>query len=484
MWYMCVFFHRLLDYRKPEVEALAELFGAFAQDNNGEIHSLEWKLPKNFHPDNPFHFVNIPSEDIARNIAKRSILVKGMYEIWGEGTSYEQLEEAVNAYPDERKLPYLTSENTFKINIDSFGKTFSTQEQKELLQRLAFIPFKGRVDLRNPDHNFWFIEIDKYEANNGLPPIVEKRIFFGREIGAADRKLLPTYQLKSRVYIGPTAMDAEMAFLMANQGLAAPGKFVYDPFVGTGSILVAAAHFGAMTMGADIDIRVVRDGRGPDRNVWSNFKQYGLQEPISLLRADNNLPPWRAGLKEMFDAIICDPPYGVRAGGRKSGGRKLLKGVVGPYTVPDDKRAGHIPSTAAYSLVECVHDLLDLAARMLVMGGRLVYFYPVLREEDSPDPTFPEHPCFKLVAVSEQILSFRYSRVLLTMVKVESYTEKIADTAKAMHLDFKANHLKWLEEGNLHSAVFAPAPTSYKQGENGDSNFSKESKPKYRGKYV
>lgn len=28
-----------------------------------------------------------------------------------------------------------------------------------------------------------------------------------------------------------------------------------------------------IVQGADIDIRVVRDGRGPDRNVWSNFKQ-------------------------------------------------------------------------------------------------------------------------------------------------------------------------------------------------------------------
>lgn len=73
-------------------------------------------------------------------------------------------------------------------------------------------------------------------------------VFFGREIGGADRRLLPTYQLKSRGYLGPTAMDAEMVFLMANQGLAQPGKLVYDPFVGTGSILVAAAHFGAMTM--------------------------------------------------------------------------------------------------------------------------------------------------------------------------------------------------------------------------------------------
>ena len=63
----------------------------------------------------------------------------------------------------------------------------------------------------------------------------------------------------------------------------------------------------------------------------------------------------------MFDAIICDPPYGVRAGGRKSGGRKLIKGVKGPYTVPDEKRDNHIPSTAPYSLAECVHDLLHLA---------------------------------------------------------------------------------------------------------------------------
>lgn len=39
------------------------------------------------------------------------------------------------------------------------------------------------------------------------------------------------------------------------------GSFVFDPFAGTGSILVAAAHFGAITLGADIDIRVLRDGK-------------------------------------------------------------------------------------------------------------------------------------------------------------------------------------------------------------------------------
>ncbi|XP_048424575.1 tRNA (guanine(10)-N2)-methyltransferase homolog [Pyrus x bretschneideri] len=481
MWYLCMFYHRLLDYRKAEVESLAQLF-ANDEEDQYKTQRLKWRLPLHHHPDSPFHFVDLPSEDVARNVANRSILVKGMYELWGEGGSYEELEEAIRSYPDERKLPYLEPDSTFKINVDTFGKVISLQEQTQRIHGLSYIPFKGRVNLKSPEHKFWLMETDDYGVNNGLPPIVQRRIFFGREIGGADRKLLPTYQLKSRTYLGPTAMDAEIAFLMANQALVTPGKLVYDPFVGTGSILIAAAHFGAMTMGADIDIRVVRDGRGPDCNVWSNFKQYGLPMPIALLRADNNLPPWRTGLKEIFDAIICDPPYGVRAGGRKSGGRKLMKGVVGPYTVPDDKRTDHIPSTASYSLVECVHDLLDLAGRMLVMGGRLVFFYPVVREDDNVNNSFPEHPCFQLIATSEQILSSRYSRVLLTMVKTSQYTEEIAEEARLKHKDFKENHLKWLEDGNLHSAVFSPSDLPLNGA--ADAKTSKEPKPKYRGKYV
>jgi tRNA (guanine10-N2)-methyltransferase len=186
-------------------------------------------------------------------------------------------------------------------------------------------------------------------------------------------------------------------------------------------------------------------------------------------------------LDQIFDAIICDPPYGVRACGRKSGGRKLLKGVKDPYTVPEEKRDNHIPSTAPYSLAECVHDLLHLAARMLVMGGRLVFFYPVLRGEDGSSNTqFPEHPCFKLICSCEQILSFRYSRVLITMVKVAPYTEEIKKMAEEQHEEFKENHQKWLEEGNLHSAVFSPAEL----GTDGKSKFDRDSKPKYRGKYV
>lgn len=33
-----------------------------------------------------------------------------------------------------------------------------------------------------------------------------------------------------------------------------------DPFVGTGSVLIPAAHMGAHTLGTDIDVRVIKMG--------------------------------------------------------------------------------------------------------------------------------------------------------------------------------------------------------------------------------
>lgn len=68
----------------------------------------------------------------------------------------------------------------------------------------------------------------------------------------------------------------------------------------------------------------------------------------------------------MFDAIICDPPYGVRAGGKKS--------VAKPHMVTNAET--HIPSTDAYTFEECLRDLLHLAAKHLKLGGRLVFFMP------------------------------------------------------------------------------------------------------------
>jgi tRNA (guanine10-N2)-methyltransferase len=76
---------------------------------------------------------------------------------------------------------------------------------------------------------------------------------------------------------------------------------VFDPFCGTGSILLAAARLGAVILGADIDMRVLRLERrnqktGAPADVFANFDQYGLPWPAGLLRADASRLPFRRGL--------------------------------------------------------------------------------------------------------------------------------------------------------------------------------------------
>ncbi|CAA3020743.1 tRNA guanosine-2 -O-methyltransferase TRM11 [Olea europaea subsp. europaea] len=73
------------------------------------------------------------------------------------------------------------------------------------------------VNLKRPDHKFFLADNDDYGSENGLPFIVHRRIFFSQEIRTADSKIWQTYQLKSCKYLGPKAMDAEMAVLISNE---------------------------------------------------------------------------------------------------------------------------------------------------------------------------------------------------------------------------------------------------------------------------
>ena len=150
---------------------------------------------------------------------------------------------------------------------------------------------------------------------------VPYRLVLAREVALSNRSSVQNFLLKDRRYLGPTSMDAELSFLMCNMAHVLPQSLVFDPFAGTGSILVSAAVMGGRVIGGDIDVRVIRDGKldkqGEPCNVYSNFQDYRLADPVGLLRIDAHNPPWRQHGGPMFDAILCDPPYGVRAGGRK-----------------------------------------------------------------------------------------------------------------------------------------------------------------------
>ena len=57
--------------------------------------------------------------------------------------------------------------------------------------------------------------------------------------------------------MGPTSTDNDLAFLMCNQANIKEGNLVFDPFVGTGGLMVPPASHGAYTFGCDLDMRVL-----------------------------------------------------------------------------------------------------------------------------------------------------------------------------------------------------------------------------------
>ena len=149
-------------------------------------------------------------------------------------------------------------------------------------------------------------------------------------------------------------MESEVTVLMANQVLASPGKLVYDPFVGTGSMLYLCAHFGAYVMGSDMDSKQMKGQEGKqmkghplsrDGGIKAAAFDYGVQSKfLDMFTADVTKIGWRLG--GFLDGIVTDPPvslvnifklspfhnlfiyffqYGVRAGAKKIGVKEGAK---------------------------------------------------------------------------------------------------------------------------------------------------------------
>jgi tRNA (guanine10-N2)-methyltransferase len=383
-----------------------------------------WELPASGVNASPYWYIHLPAcraTKITQAIAQRSMLVRALIDLWGEGPTWEQAQAMTAAHDPVEKEAYAAEDQSFRFHLEAWGRKLGMEEKKAIVDSFAgCASFRGPINLIDAMHTWWAIEVDASTDTN-MPYLPPWR-FFGRQVVETTLRLskLKQYDLKKRRYLGPTSMLPELAFIMCAAGAVRRSSLVFDPFVGTGSILVAAADCGALNLGTDIDMRVIRLGKkdknGRGVNPWTNFDDYQLPKPVGLVRADLHLSPFRPDLQEWLDAVIADPPYGVRAGGRKS------------RSVPEMKiedRSTHIASTAAYSLAECLRDLVEFAAKALTIRGRLVYWVPT-----APGYYFeselPSHPCMETVANCEQMLTSKYGRRLIVMSKVKVYDAKEA----------------------------------------------------------
>lgn len=374
----------------------------------------------------PYWIVEFQDEAAVRKLASRSVSIKSISELWGQGTTrptfHSELKKTLASMTDSK---YFDKSRDFKIIVETYNKHFLHREKVALIETMDYLPFTAPVNLKTPQDRYMYYEFYGLDPNN--VPEEPEAILFGRLISHGQRDMIQKLSLKTRKFIGNTSMDPTLSVLMANQCAIQPGDIVFDPFVGTGSLLVAAAHFGAYCFGSDIDYlmlhgktrpsRISQKIRESDESVQANFKQYGLDaQYLDVFVADFSQPYWREDFK--FNAIITDPPYGIR-----EATERVKTNKEKPQELIENENLQHYPQTQSYQLFELVADLLDFAAEHLAMNGRVVFWMPFYRA-DYKESLLPQHECLKLIANSEQILSSHICRRLLTFEKTRELDEE------------------------------------------------------------
>ena len=170
---------------------------------------------------------------------------------------------------------------------DFSARSNITSKEKELAGIIWHSVKEPKVTLKNPTSEFWFF-------------FHENKIVCGKKVYKRTEKFhLRRPDIRPGFF--PVSVKPKLARVLVNLSGVLKGK-IWDPFCGTGGILLEAAMVNLETEGTDIDINMVRAAK-------ENFKHYKVEGTFSV--ADS-----RTTIKAC-DAIVTDPPYGRRASLKK-----------------------------------------------------------------------------------------------------------------------------------------------------------------------
>ena len=400
-----------LDFKYPELDGLLRMNGL----DPVSVYSQEQRAKNS-----AFLIANLPNEAVCQSILSRSVTIKAIVQLFSsiknsttcDTVDLAQLIEEVNSNFADTASEYITSKVSWSLQIESIYASITNENKQYFRQQFPCLQTLGTVNVSNPSLTLWLLLDFKLHEERPVDVLNHALIpaYFGRLICHSKnymRDVISQFELKKRLYLGPTSLDHSLAFLLSNIAQVRHNDVVYDPFVGTASILIAMAHYGCLCFGSDIDTRVLHGNmyagkadRSKDttkRDIFANFKAYNLSPP-ELIRLDNHAcdrhfklrqsstattidatptlpalhsPPadslsalagcgGDATLDGFFDVIATDPPYGIRAGAKKTG-RAPHRGQV-DYEVTDEQRDDHIPSTQNYPVEEVMLDLMHTAA--------------------------------------------------------------------------------------------------------------------------
>jgi tRNA G10 N-methylase Trm11 len=275
------------------------------------------------------------------DIGAQCIGCKAIFEVIGEGKTLRDCVEHVGRLRDEQILELIP--RTWSMQIKHLGKIrrLHPKERREHIETFRDVLgalTKRRVDLENPDSELWLLKDCRSLEDNDSS--TERQITLHHwllkcvkpKIPISATELSIRSDVKKRAFISTTTMPSDRAILMSNLGRVGNGTTVLDPFCGSGGLLVSSALLGANVVGADVDVGVLsftdkplpfpnsphRPNRGLEKVSYvDSFTELGLDKPTLLPGLDIQSLDFvacvlAANHGQKYDAIVTDPPYGIR----------------------------------------------------------------------------------------------------------------------------------------------------------------------------
>ncbi|MBA7465524.1 hypothetical protein ES707_00694 [subsurface metagenome] len=194
------------------------------------------------------------------------------------------------------------------------------------LERLIGSLIAGPVSLREP--------VEEYRA-----VVSEDRCYFGRVLMRIDRGGFDSRNPMRRPFFHPGVMMPRVARALVNISLVRPGELVFDPFCGTGGILLEAREIGVRVLGSDFDPAMVAGYR---QNLPGS----------DVIIADATAVPI---CDRALDAVVTDLPYGQSVRIRAESMDRLYDGSLAEVR--------RILRPGRRAVVVTHRDITDIAAR-------------------------------------------------------------------------------------------------------------------------
>ena len=185
--------------------------------------------------------------------------------------------------------------------------------------------------------------------------VTEENFIFGINLYSGKRPEIRKRAPHTRPFFHPCGLDPFLARAMVNLSEMDRSKTLYDPFCGSGSILIESKLMGFKTYGSDINQKMLK-------GTILNLRALNIQG-FNLFRADARSP-----CIQKIDCIVTDPPYG-----------RSTHIELGKLTFNNTKSLSNLYRTLKNLLV----DFFRKNSEILTRGGKCVIALPSTLEIDN-----------------------------------------------------------------------------------------------------